>query len=500
MSGVKSLASQTMWYGVSSIAARFINYLLTPYLTYNFAKEVYGDITVLYAAIPFLTVLFTHGMETAYFRFSNNQDRRQSVYNTSSLSMILVTALLSVFMLFNTQFFANLLEMGKNPEFIKIAVLIVAFDALSAIPFAKLRQDGRPIKFALVRVGGILVNIFFTYFFISVCPKMLAQNPDSWIRVWYNPTWGVGYVFLANLIQSIVTLLLLGKEFLGFQWRFNPTLWKEMMIYSLPLIIVGFGGIINETFDRLMLMWLAKDGPNMSAKGQVGIYGACYKLSILITLAVQAFKMGAEPFFFKEAGNKNAPQTYARVMKFFVIVLCLMFLGVMLFIDYWKHFIQNREMWAGLGIVPVLLLANMFLGIYYNLSIWYKLGNQTKKGAYITLIGSAITVVFNFIFIPLWGYWACAWATFLCYGSMMVISYVWGQKHYRVPYAWKKLTAYIVIAVVAYLIHFGITSLTGSLVLSTILGMVLLALYAAFIFKIEKAEFKKLPVIGKYIK
>jgi O-antigen/teichoic acid export membrane protein len=230
------------------------------------------------------------------------------------------------------------------------------------------------------------------------------------------------------------------------------------MIYSLPLTVAGFAGMINETFDRIMLGWWSPATSIAAARSEVGIYSACYKLSILITLFIQAFRMGAEPFFFKQSLEENAPKTYARVMKFFVLVITGMFLVVALYLDIWRYFI-DKKMWEGLKVVPILLFANMFLGIYYNLSIWYKLSNKTSAGAYITLIGAAITLIINYLFIPRFGYMACAWATFLCYGSMMAISYIWGQGKYPIPYAWKKLVAYMVIVAGLYFIHHWITSI-----------------------------------------
>src|ERR1700749_1895235 len=263
----------------------------------------------------------------------------------------------------------------------------------------------------------------------------------------YNPaTNPIVYVVLANVIQSAVTLLLLLRELSEIRLKFDARLWGVMMIYSLPLIIAGMGGMINETFDRLMLRWWLPGSVDLR-ESQVGIYNACYKLSILITLFIQAFRMGAEPFFFKQAEQENPQRVYARVMKFFVITITTMFLLVMLYLDIWKYFIRNEKMWVGLKVVPILLLANMFLGIYYNLAIWYKITHKTIAGAYITLIGAGITLIINYFFIPSFGYMACAWATFACYGSMMVVSFIWGQKEYHIPYAWKKLCAYIIIVV-----------------------------------------------------
>ncbi|MBS1655288.1 MAG: oligosaccharide flippase family protein, partial [Bacteroidetes bacterium] len=302
-----------------------------------------------------------------------------------------------------------------------------------------------------------------------------------------------------NLIQNIVTLLLLSKEFIGFKWHFDKKLWKEMMIYGMPLIVAGFAGMINETFDRIMLGWWANVKTVEEAKAQVGIYSACYKLSILITLAVQAFRMGAEPFFFKQSTEANAPKVYARVMKFFVITLCGMFLFVMLYLDLWKHFISRHEYWDGLGVVPILLLANMFLGIYYSLSVWYKLSHKTMAGAWITLAGAAITLFINYFFIPYFSYMACAWATFACYGSMMVISYIWGQKEYRIPYAWKKLVAYMVITVMIYGLHELLTYYVTHSAFYYSISTLFLAAFIIFILKVERKEFRKLPFIGRLL-
>lgn len=498
MSGIKQLAGQTLWYGVSSILARFLNYLLTPYLILKLGDVHYGEQSLVYSYIPFMNVIFTYGMETAFFRFTQTNDKN-TVFNTASISFLFSSIFLGICMYLLNQPIADILKVGKNPEYILLATGIIFFDALSTIPLAKLRLDGRPRKYALVKIFGIVVNIICLYFFLSICPKLAAKNPKGVIAALYNKDWLVGYVFLANLIQAILTYLLLLKEFVSFTFRFDSRLWRLMVAYGLPIMIAGFAGMINETFDRIMLGWWAPAATEDAAKAQVGIYSACYKLSLLISLSIQAFRMGAEPFFFKQSKSENATKIYARVMKFFVITLCFMFLTVLLYIDIWKYFITDHSMWVGLQVVPILLLANMFLGIYINLSIWYKLGNKTMAGAYITIIGAIITLVINYIFIPKYGYIACAWATFFCYGAMMVISYLWGQKRYRIPYAWKKLCAYIVIAIITYFIHRGLVSQISNTWFNYILATALLGIYGLFILRIEKKEFKRLPVIGKYL-
>ena len=401
-----------MWYGLSSIAARLINYLLVPYLTNadNIKTSDYGKMALIYAALPILNILFTYGFETAYFRFAAKEENKSTIYHTAFLSLFFSTILFTGLLWFSQGSFARIIGLENFPKIIQYGIFIIAFDTLSIIPFAKLRQQGKPKKFAFVKITGILVNIFFTWFFISYCPQHLRTNANHWVSLFFNTkTNPIVYVVLANLLQSIVTLVFLSAEIAQVRMKFNRVLWKQMMLYALPLIIVGMGGMVNETFDRLMLKWWLP-GDALAREAQVGIYSACYKLSILITLFIQAFRMGAEPFFFKQAEGQNPQRVFARVMKFFVILISLMFLAVSLYMPIWKHFIGPKY-WAGLSVVPILLLANMFIGIYYNLSVWFKLGNKNSAGAYITIGGAIITTVINFIFIPHYGYTACAWAT-----------------------------------------------------------------------------------------
>ena len=496
---IKKLASQTLWYGVSSIIARFINYLLTPYLTFKFSESQYGEMSMVYAFIPFMNVVFTYGMETAYFRFSTKENK-DDVFNTTSISILSSTMLLSFVLVLFYKPLATLLQIEAHPEYLLLSAAIIGLDTLTTIPYARLRQEGRPRKFAFTKLFGIIINIVSLYFFLSICPRWLADNPNHWCGRFFIKDWAVGYVLLANLIQSVITLFLLYKELLGFTWKFDTRLWKNMMYYGMPLIVAGFAGMINETFDRIMLGWWAPVHSVAEAKAEVGIYAACYKLSILISLSVQAFRMGAEPFFFKASTEENAPRTYARVMKFFVITLCIMFLVVAMYLDIWKYFIRNPRMYVGLRVVPILLLANMFLGIYYNLSVWYKLAHKTMAGAWITIIGAVLTMLINYFFIPYYSYMACAWATFACYGSMMVVSYVWGQKHYRIPYAWKKLVAYILISVAFYFIHRGIVHVNPGKFVNLGSATLLLSIFLWFIGKIEKKELLQIPILNKLVR
>src|SRR6185437_10536810 len=474
-----------MWYGVSSIVGRFLIYLLTPYLTSKLSVARYGDMSLMYAAIPFLNVIFTYGIETAYFRFATKAEYKKDIYNTAVISILCSTFLLTALLIISRSSIAHFLRMDDHPEFITYAALIIALDTLGTLPYAKLRLDQRPRKYALIRISSIVLQIFAIYFLLSICPLLAKESPNGFFGTFYKPEYGVGYYMIANLLGSFFAFAFLYKEFFSFRFKFNKKVWTTMMIYSMPLIIAGFGGMINETFDRIMLSWLAPVGDNITAaKDQVAIYSACYKLSILITLFIQAFRMGAEPFFFKQATGENPQRVYARVMKFFVITITVMFLVVALYLDIWKYFLSRKSYWTGLKVVPILLLANMFLGIYYNLSIWYKLTHKTISGAYITLIGAALTLLINFIFIPYFGYMACAWATFLCYFSMMLISFVWGQKDYKIPYAWIKLTAYIFIVVLLFFIHSAFIHFFTCNMFNFISSTGLLLLYVWFILNV----------------
>lgn len=500
MSGIKKLAGQTLWYGASSIFGRFLNYLLTPLLVTIFASGEYGKISTLFTIAAFLNIIYTYGLETSYFRFAALEPEKK-VYNTCTSSILITTTLLTGLLLLFTKDFASFLEMPRHPEYITWVILIVALDSLAVMPFAKLRQEGRPRKFAAIKILNIVINILLVIFFLVICKNAHEKGANNMFATLYNPKIGLGYVIIANLVASGITLILLAKELLQFNFRLNPGFWKQMMKYSWPLIIVGFGGMINETIDRIMLLKLYP-GTTSEAFSQSGIYSANYKLAVVIVLFIQAFRMGAEPFFFKQSTSENAQRTYARIMKFFVITCCFCFLSVTLFLDIWKYFMgtAHPEYYTGLKVVPLLMLAKIFLGIYYNLSIWYKIKERNLTGAWITLGGAAITIIFNWIFIPVWGYMACAIATVLCYGFMMTLSYTLGQKNYPVPYAWKKILAYIVTCLLLFGLHQLFLLLGLSHWVNRGMALVLFSLFALLVLNVEKKEFQRMPVIGRLYK
>ena len=500
MGNIGKLAGQTFWYGFSSIIGRFINYLLTPLLTGIYDSGRYGEISILFAYAAFLNIIFTFGMETSYFRFS--KDRPEGpVFQTGQTLLLFTSALLGALFLLPTPQIAELMKLEGHPEYIHWVLGIVVLDTLAVLPMARLRHEGRPIRFATIRILNILMNVGLVIFFLVLCKGDYEKGHTSFWSVFYNPSIDIGYVFLANLAASAFTLLLLWKSWSGFRFRIDKSLLLQMLTYSAPLLIVGFGGMINETIDRFMIV-NRFNGTVEAAKSANGIYSANYKLAVIIVLFIQAFRMGAEPFFFRQSKEVGAQRTYARVMKFFVIVCCLCFLGVALFLDIWKHFMGIRnhpEYLEGLKIVPILMLAKIFLGIYYNLSIWYKLTDRTLTGAWITLGGAIVTITINYFMIPYWGYMACAWATLACYGLMMFWSYRLGQKHYPVPYAWKKLTAYVTISVLLYFIHEGFRAISPGIWWTHTMGVLLLTAFAALVIRVERNELSKIPVLSRFI-
>ena len=455
MSTLRKLAGQTAIYGLSSIVARFLNFLLTPLYTSKgvFPPEEFGVITSLYAWAAFITVVLTFGMETTFFRFANRNelDPKRS-YATAFFSV----AGLSLFFVLICSLFPHAIASGiRYPEQSKLVLMLaiaLGLDAMTALPLARLRKEDRPWRFVAANVSSIVVTVVLSLFYFAYAmPKVKAGESNALIDAVYDPAFGVGYVFLINLIASSVKFLILVPQWPSFK-QFDRALLKPMLVFAAPLAIAGLAGMINETADRAVLKYLL---PADTADEQIGIYGACYKLAILITLFVQAFRMGAEPFFFSHAKEPNSKETFARIMNVFVAVCMSAFLCVMLFLDVFKWFIPNPAYWEGLRVVPILMLANVFLGIYYNQSVWYKLSDRTKAGSAIALIGAGITLVLLFTLIPLLGYMGAAWATLACYASMAVISYVWGQRHYPVPYNVSRVMLYMAGAVVLW---WGVTA------------------------------------------
>jgi len=483
---LKQLAGQTAIYGVSSIIGRVIGYLLIPLYTRVFLPAEYGISNELYAYSSLLLVLLTYGLETAFFRFTSIENDKARVYSTALISILFTTAFFIILASFASRPIADLIRYPNHVEYIIWFILIVSMDALTAIPFAHLRAVNKARRFATVKLINIFFYIGLNLFFLLLCPYLLKRDLlTGFVNLVYSKEIGVGYIFISNLIASALTIVLLLPEYLSIKYTFDRALWKRMMRYALPLLVVGFAGIINETMDRIFLKFLLPEKISMT---QVGIYGACYKISLILTIFIQAFRFAADPFFFSKANEKNAKQIYADVMKYFVIICAFIFLVVMLYLDVVKYFV-GKKYWEGLPIVPILLLANMCLGIYYNLSIWYKLTDKTSFGAYISIFGALITSILNIWWIPVIGYMGSAWATFICYFSMMVISFIYGQKHYHINYNLKKILGYISLSLALFFIHKYV--LINSEVLSYAFSTLLLLIFTGVIFYFEKSVFLK---------
>lgn len=479
---IKKLLGQTAVYGLSSIVGRLLNYLLVPLYTHVFADPSdYGVVSELYAWVAFLVVFLTFGMETAFFRFLQEKEDKDKVFLNGFLTVIGVNVVFFLVLLYFNQNIADMLLFSGHNEYIILLGAIVCIDAITALPLAKLRAENKALQFASIQFISILVNIGLNLYF------MLGLFDPA------RPEEGVLFILFANLFASLVKPLLLYKHFLNLRLNFDLELAKEMAIYAIPLVIAGFAGIINETIDRILLKHILYDGTSQVslkfAEAQVGIYSACYKLAMLVTILLQAYRYAAEPFFFAQMKNEEKNKVYSKVMNFFVATVCLVFLVVSLNIDIFKHFIRNEAYWVGLGIVPVLLLANVFLGIYYNQSIWYKLSGQTKFGAYIAIGGACVTIILNVLLIPIYGFYASAWATMIVYLLQMVASYLLGQKYYPIKYNLRKFALYLGSALLLFFLT-KLLSLENSYAIFFVHN-VLILLYIGMVYNMEKSSFQK---------
>ncbi|MHB1920725.1 MAG: oligosaccharide flippase family protein [Chitinophagaceae bacterium] len=496
MSSIKKLAGQTAIYGFSTILSRFMNYALL-YLQTGIGAYQYGFVTQIYGLVPLANILLTYGMETTFFRFSQTENPRK-VLSNSFLSLVITTILATSLILYFYRPLAVINDIGRHADYMIWVALIVACDTLTVIPFAQLRLSNRPIKYATLKFINILINVLGNIFFLSICPYLIHHGHPGILR-FYRPDWGAQYIFISNFVASAVTLLLLLPEMVKIPWEFDFTFWKKMIFYAWPLIISGLAGMVNETLDRSVFLPHFLPFPEAKKHYLIGIYGANYKLSILITLFIQAFRMGAEPFFFQQYGKEDAPKLYARVLKYFVMIISVLFLMVAMYLNIWKYFAHGKEFWQGLYIVPVLLLANMFLGIYYNLTIWFKLTNNTRIGAIITIITAILAIILNIWWIPIWGYYGSALATMVCYFVQMTICYLLGQQFYPIPYPVKKLVSIMGLAIAVFLVYWEINlhflfpqdpyGIHGS---SLLLATSLLVGYTYFLYRLERAYLKNI--------
>ena len=439
----KNLFKQTAIYGLATVLPRMLSFLLVRLYTGILPTAEYGEVSILLSWMVFFNVILSYGMETAFFRFYNSESDKQNVIATTTISVFWS----SIFFLFGALIFRNTLAAMANVDvqYITYSIWILVLDALVIVPFSKLRANQKPMVYAAIKIGNVAVNLILNIFFLLFLPKIAESNPDSFLGNLYIDNFEIGYIFVSNLLASLLTFVVLSPNYLSLKRNFDTVLWKKMMRYGLPILVAGIAFAVNEHFDKILLGYLL---PENIAKSEVGAYSACYKLGLFMVLFATAFRLGIEPFFFSHSNNENAPQTYAVITKYFVILGSLILLGVIVFADILKLILlDNQSYWEAMKVVPLIILANFFLGIYNNLSVWYKLTDKTIIGAYISIVGAIVTLVLNYLLIPKYSYYGSAIATISAYGSMMFISYILGNKYYPIPYDMEKIGAYLGISI-----------------------------------------------------
>ena len=441
---IKELAGQTLLYGLATIVPRFLNYvILTPFYTRVLPLESYGVVTELYAYIAVLLVLLTYGMETAYFRYANRSQDKTTVFSTSVINLGITSLLFLGGVILFLRPIAAVLEYSGHPEYILFFSMIVAIDAFSAVFFAKLRLENKGFLFGMIKLVNVLVIIVIVFLYLYFIPHALAKNPESFLRHIYDPEIGVGYVFIANLAGSLISLIWLFAINREFRFVYDRSIIKKMLLYGLPLMVAGLFGILNDSFDKIILkhFYTLDEGLKM-----VAIYGGNYKIAVLMTLFIQMFRYAVEPFFFRYAGEKRSKQLYAAVMRYFILFGFVIYLGILVNIDIVKQLV-DREYWVGLKIVPIVLAANLLFGVFVNLSVWYKINDLTKYAILLNGAGLMMTLLVNILFIPGYGYMASAWGHVAAMVTMTTLSWAIGRKKYPVKYHLEKISIHTVIFV-----------------------------------------------------
>lgn len=489
MAGIKSLAKDTAIYGLSSIVGRFLNWMLVPLYTIMFPVAEYGIVTFVYSVVALAMVILTYGMETGFFRFANHErwNDPMEVYSTSLISLATTSVLFMIVVEIFINPVSTWMQCSGHPKYISMMAACVALDAFMTIPYSYLRYRKRPMRFASLKLVNIGLNIGLNLFFILLCPWLMEHAPAT-VEWFYDPSFGIGYIFLANLLASAINMLMLIPDISGFQWKFNGKLLSEMLRYSAPLLVLGVAGIMNQTIDKILYPHLVAD-PEEAMYG-LGIYGANYKIGVLLLVFLQAFRFAYEPFIFsrnKEAGGDKM-KAYSDAMKYFIAFALFIFLGVMFYLDIIKYFISPRY-FSGLKVVPLIMMGELFFGIFYNLSVWYKLTDRTIWGAWFSLTGLAVTLALNILLVPRMGYMGCAVAALCSYAVMMLSSYFVGLKKYPIPYPVGRIALYFLAAAALYVTGlYLLPLLTGSEILLGILRFLLLALYVLVFIRIEKVR------------
>jgi len=477
LSALKRFLKDTIIYGIAAVLPRVINFLLVKVHTDVLPTNVYAENTNFYIWIALLIILLTFGMETAFFRFYKNEEKKDSLISTAFISVFVLVFIFVVLGFLFSNLFVQLLDFKNNPLQLKLLIGILALDTIMMVPFAYLRASNKPIKYAVIKLINVGVIVLINLLFLKFIPEFKERGTaiPIFLNSIFESTAIVNFIFIANIIGSAVSLVLLLPYLLQFKWHFNTVLFKKILAYSWPIAVAGIAYVINENLDKILI-------GKMIDKNTMGIYAACYKLAIFMNLYIMAFRLGAEPFFFNYSDKKNAKEIYAKILNYFIIVGSLVFVGIVVFIDFLKQLFINQQYWEAIVIVPIILLANLFLGIYHNLAIWYKLTDKTKYAMLFSIIGAIITIVFNIVLIPKIGFIASAWATLFAYGSMMVLSYFIGKKHYPVPYNLKKIGIYLVVSIAISYISF--THFRENYLVS----IILLLTYSSVVFWNEKKE------------
>ncbi|WP_103866994.1 oligosaccharide flippase family protein [Aquimarina sp. I32.4] len=480
MSIFQKLFKQTFIYGLATVLPRMLSFILVPLYTKLLPTEEYGKVSIIFSYFVLFNVILAYGMETAFFRFFNKESDKDAVISTSAISLAVSSFGFFVLALMFKGQIASLT--GIDVDYITLVIWILLLDALVIIPFAWLRAKERPMRYACIKILNVVVNLGLNVFLL-IFLRGLSSDFTVLEAIVFDD-YKINYIFISNLIASAVTLLLLIPFYTKIKYHFDKQLWKKMMIYAFPILISGVAYSINETFDRIILDYLL---PENVADHLVGVYSACYKLALFMTLFATAFRLGIEPFFFKYSENKNAPETYARITKFFVAFGAVILLVVVVFVHLLKEIIiRDESYWEAVKIVPIILLANLCLGIYHNLSVWYKITDKTRYGAYISVIGAIITLGLNFMLIPNYSYLGSAIATLVAYSVMMMLSWYFGRKHYPIPYNLKKIGIYLFLSISFSIVSFYIFDSNYVISIPLLLGF-LVILYAS-----EKKELKQI--------
>lgn len=491
---MKSLAKETVIYGLSSIIGKFFNWLLVPLYTYVLKQQSdYGIITNLYAWTALFLVILTYGMETGFFRFANREDKDSGqVYTTAMTSIGFTSLLFAVLCCVFCQPIANLLNYPTHSEFIALLSVVVAMDAFASIPFAYLRFKKRPMQFAGLKLLFVVLNIIFNIFFLVICPLIQEW---SIISCWYNPDYALGYVFVSNIMATGIQTLCLLPAILAEKYSFSWSLLREMLRYSLPLLILGIAGIMNQTLDRILFPYLYTGA---DAETQLGIYGACFKVAMVMMMFTQAFRYAYEPFVFAKHKDKQSVEAYADAMKYYIIFSLLILIGMVVYLDILK-FIVKESYWVGLKVVPVVLWTYVFQGVYFNLSFWYKLTDKTQYGAYFSILGCIITFVLQVIFVPRIGYMASAGSSTVCYFVIMLLSYFVGRKYLVIPYDMKRIGLYTGLTLLLLGVYYAVRFVSGRMLISMIVGTALIIIYLVVVTR-KDFPLSALPVVGKYFR